>query len=143
MIGVHNQQRSDAAQVSLGFASVPLPRWPVSKSALVEPEQRPGTDSVQPATPAGLTTQDEQAALRHYAATLLTEATAEATSIAAPVAKQVESDPDRVSPFTMAAMHLLAGCIFLVVIPPVGVTFLLCAVLPLIWGAGTAALGSS
>jgi hypothetical protein len=110
-------------------------------STLVETEQGQGTERVEPAMPAGLTKQEEQAALRNYAATLLSEATAETTAVPVPVAKQTQSD--RVSPFTMAAMLLLAGCIFLVVIPPVGVTFLLCAVLPLIWGAGTAALGSS
>jgi hypothetical protein len=84
---------------------------------------------------------DEQAALRIYAATLLSEESTETAKSAPSVVEPVSSD--RISPFTMAAMLLLAGCIFLVVIPPVGVTFLLCAVLPLIWGAGTAALGSS
>jgi hypothetical protein len=142
MIGVHNQRTGDAAaQVSLGFASVPLSGWPGSTSALVDTEQRTGTERVASASPAVATKQDEQAALRHYAATLLTEASTEAAALTAPVAKPEQDE--RLSPFTMAAMLLLAGCIFLVVIPPVGVTFLLCAVLPLIWGAGTAALGSS
>lgn len=110
-------------------------------SSLAESEERQGAQQVEPTAPAGATKEDEQAALRQYAATLLTEASTEATTASAPEAKPVPDD--RLSPFTMAAMLLLAGCIFLVVIPPVGVTFLLCAVLPLIWGAGTAALGSS
>lgn len=140
MIGVHNQRRGDAVTpASLGFAGVPLPRWPKETSSLVESAQCQGTERVESASPAVTTNQDEQTALRNYAATLLSEASTSA--MATPVAKPARTD--KVSPFTMAAMLLLAGCIFLVVIPPVGVTFLLCAVLPLIWGAGTAALGSS
>ncbi len=141
MIGVHNQRRGDAgAPASLGFAGVPLARWPMQTSRLIDAEQRQETEYVDSAMPAG-SRQDEQAALRYYAATLLSEESTETANSAVPVASPVPSD--RISPFTMAAMLLLAGCIFLVVIPPVGVTFLLCAVLPLIWGAGTAALGSS
>lgn len=136
MIGAHNQPRGDTSRVSLGMAGVPLPRWPI------EPVQHSGTETVEAAQPAVATKQDEQAALRQYAATLLTEASTETKpEAAAPVSRKEQAEG--VSPFSIAAMLLLAGCIFLVVIPPVGVTFLLCAVLPLIWGAGTTALGSS
>jgi hypothetical protein len=122
------------------MAGAPLPSWPVETGITVDAEQRRETHITETVQTAGVVPQDEQAALRQYAATLLNEASTE-TLIAAPSRNSVPAD--RLSPFSMAAMLLLAGCIFLVVIPPVGVTFLLCAVLPLIWGAGTAALGSS
>jgi hypothetical protein len=120
------------------MAGAPLPSWPVEPVVTVA-DQDSEAHAAAPQAPA-VVPQDEQAALRQYAATLLNEASTE-TAVAAPPRKSASSD--RLSPFSMAAMLLLAGCIFLVVIPPVGVTFLLCAVLPLIWGAGTAAFGSS
>lgn len=97
--------------------------------------------------------QMDQAALRKYAATLLSDAS-EATkrsmkASTPPSTAQVQpqraytGSTDRVSPFTMAAMLMFAGLLFLFVIPPVGLTFLLCAVLPLIWGAGSTAVKSS
>jgi hypothetical protein len=136
----HHQQRSDLlAQTSLGLAGARLRAWPSEAEAIAPGDQPVAADFTSPAL--SVTKQDEQAALRQYAATLLTEPTTEATVVATPVKKPESSD--RLSPFSMAAMLLLAGCVFLVVIPPVGVTFLLCAVLPLIWGAGTTALGSS
>ena len=141
MIGAQNLRRGGTSSpVSLGMAGKPLPSWPVEPVAAATADQRYETHVTEPVPSAGAEPLDEQAALRQYAATLLNEATVEKT-VAAP-AKQLPP-PDRLSPFSMAAMLLLAGCIFLVVIPPVGVTFLICAVLPLIWGAGTAALGSS
>lgn len=139
MIGAQHQRRGDTAQVSLGMAGVPLGHWPTGSSQCHEVVEA----AAESAKSASATKQDEQAALRQYAATLLTEASTEVTPpvVAAPAATDEMSE--RLSPFSIAAMLLLAGCIFLVVIPPVGVTFLLCAVLPLIWGAGTTALGSS
>lgn len=139
MIGAQNLRKGGtSSHVSLGMAGKPLPSWPVEPMAAAD--QRYETHATEPLTPAGVE-MDEQAALRQYAATLLNEATTEKTVVAPTPQPAVPAD--RLSPFSMAAMLLLAGCIFLVVIPPVGVTFLLCAVLPLIWGAGTAALGSS
>ena len=136
MIGAQNLRKGGtSSHVSLGMAGKPLPSWPVEPVATATADQRYENHVTEPVAEL-----DEQAALRQYAATLLNEATTEKTVVAPP---KPSAPADRLSPFSMAAMLLLAGCIFLVVIPPVGVTFLLCAVLPLIWGAGSAALGES
>jgi hypothetical protein len=123
---------------------VPLEQ-PVREERREEPIRREPRE--RPAPRARQELQQDQAALRKYAATLLTDAS-EATrqsrkpSSAAPIAEApaqptYASSSDRLSPFTMAAMLMFAGLLFLFVIPPVGLTFLLCAVLPIVWGAGS------
>jgi hypothetical protein len=117
--------------------------------ASLTPLQRPGRQALRaddaPTAQADdapmarlVTKEEERAALRKSAATLLTDASAATKTAVAPV----PAEQEKLSPFAMAAMLLLAGIVFLMVIPPVGVTFLLCAVLPIIWGAGSAVLKS-
>lgn len=154
MMGPHNQGRRGADHVALlgltevanrktgDGAETPGTSARMFVGGSLTPQERPlrepsRTDETSAARHA--TKAEEGAALRKYAATLLSDASGTATNSAIAPAT-VKSD--KVSPFAMAAMLLVAGLVFLMVIPPVGVTFLLCAVLPIIWGAGSAVLKS-
>lgn len=116
-------------RIFVGGSLAPRHRSATCVPPVVEVQQPPPVDDGQ-----------RDADLRQQAATLLGDRSdIEKRQRTAPAA----AEPEKISPFVMAAMLLLAGLIFLMVIPPVGVTFLLCAVLPVLWGAGSAVLKSS